>query len=52
MLARFDELPHNGCWFCVDAEIAIGQCRVGVQPLAPPAEDVLTGLEFPVDLPL
>ena len=37
----------------VDAELAIGQCRLGVHgTLAPPAEDVITGLEFLVDLPV
>ena len=49
-----------GCWLCVDAELAIGQCRLGgawspllsEQPLALPAEDVITGLEFLVDLPM
>ena len=42
---------------CVDAKLAIGQCRLRVawnlwskQLLAPPVEDVITRLEFPVDL--
>ena len=42
----------------VDAELAIGQCRLGVhgtcglkKPLAPTAEDVITGLESLVDIP-
>ena len=29
-LARFDEPSYTGCWLCVDAELAIGQCRLGV----------------------
>ena len=47
-------------WFsepCVDTELAFGQCRLGVrgtcglkQPLVPPADNVITGLEIPVDL--
>ena len=52
--------PYTGCWHCVDAELAIGQCRFSggarnlwsEQPLAPPAEDVITGCEIPVDLPM
>ena len=38
---------YTGCWLCVDAELAIGKCRLEgarklwfKQPLAPPAEDV------------
>ena len=54
--ARFDWPSYTGCRFCVDAELAIGQCRLGVheteQPLAPSAENVITGLEFPVDFPM
>ena len=57
--ARFDLPSYTGCWLCVDAELSIGQCRLGgaqslwsEQSLAPPAEDVTTGLEFLVDLPM
>ena len=60
LLDLVSRLLFTGCWLCVDAEFAIGQCRLGVrarnlwseQPLAPPAEDVMAGLEFLVDLPM
>ena len=53
-------MSYTGCWLCLDAELAIGQYRMigdarnlrSVQPLASPAEDVITGLEFPLDLPM
>ena len=32
--ARFDWPPYTGFWLCVDAELAIGQCRLWVQGLA------------------
>ena len=43
LLLTLSRVLFNGCWLCVDAELAIGQCRLGVgarnlwseQPLAP-----------------
>ena len=50
-------LLFTGCWLCVDAELAIGQCRLEVHgtcglnnPCTGLAEAVITGLEFLVDL--
>ena len=59
-LDKFDLPSHTGCWLCVDAELAIGQCRLGLcmKPVVwttlgtGPEEDVITGLEFLVDLPM
>ena len=59
MLARFDQLSYTDCWLCVNVELVIGQCRLrgahnlwSKQPLAPHAENVMTGLETPVELPM
>ena len=29
-LARFDYPSNTGCWLCIDAELAIGHCRMGL----------------------
>ena len=30
LLDLISHLLFTGCWFCVDAELKIGQCRLGV----------------------
>ena len=50
--ARFDWPSYTNCWFCLNAELAIRQCRLGVHGtygLNNPLHDLLAVVEFPVD---